>query len=88
MNKDNRNPSNETVIFYTNACGIVNKIHELQVAAEMYNAKILCVTETHLNSDIVNAEVNLKGYNIFRKVWNTGKKMWWLLYLCSQYHIG
>ena len=74
MNKDNRNPSNETVIFYTNACGIVNKIHELQVAAEMYNAKILCVTETHLNSDIVNAEVNLKGYNIFRKDRNTGKK--------------
>ena len=52
----------------------MNKLQELRVAAEMYNANILCVTETHLNSDIVNAEINLKGFQIFRKDRNTGRK--------------
>ena len=59
----------------------MNKIHELQVALEMYNAKIGVVTETHLNSDIVNAELKLKGFQIFRKDRNTGKNVVVLVFM-------
>ena len=40
----------------------------------MYNAKILCITETHLNSTITDPEINLHGFRVFRKDRNTGKK--------------
>ena len=52
----------------------MNKINELQVAAKLYNAKILCITESHLNSDIKDAEIKLENYHIFRKDRDNGKK--------------
>ena len=61
-------------MFYTNACGIVNKMHELRVIAELYEAKIICITESHLNSSIKNAEIKLNNFRVFRKDRDTGKK--------------
>ena len=52
----------------------MNKINELRVVAELYNAKILCVTETHLYSNIKDAEIKLDNFRIFRKDRNSGKK--------------
>ena len=40
----------------------------------MYNVKILCVTETHLNSSIKDPEINLHDFRIFRKDRNADKK--------------
>ena len=73
MSQHSCNNDNAT-IFYTNACGIVNKLHELQVAAELYNAKILCVTETHLYPNITDAEIKINNFRIFRVDRNSGKK--------------
>ena len=52
----------------------MNKLHELQVAAELYNAKILFVTESHFNPDISNAEIKIKNFRVFRKDRDSGKK--------------
>ena len=52
----------------------MNKLHELEVAADLYNAKILCITESHLNSNISDAEIRINNFGIFRSDRNTGKK--------------
>ena len=51
----------------------MNKIHELQVAIELYNAKLIFVTESHLSSDISNAEVTINNFKIYRKDRENGK---------------
>ena len=56
-----------------NANGVTNKVHELHVASEMYNAKIICVTETHLTEEISNAEIKLQNFQVFRKDRENGK---------------
>ena len=53
----------------------MNKLHELEVAADLYNAKILCITESHLNSNISDAEIRINNFGIFRSDRNTGKKI-------------
>ena len=52
----------------------MNKLHELQVAIELYNAKIVYVTETHFNPEISNAEIKINNFRVFRKDRDTGKK--------------
>ena len=51
----------------------MNKRHELQVAAEIYNAKIILGTETQLSNEISDAEVSLSNFQIFRKDRTNGK---------------
>ena len=48
-------------------------MNELEVAAQLYNAKIIFVTETHLSSDISNAEIKLNNFNVFRQDRKNGK---------------
>ena len=52
----------------------MNKTNELQVAAELYNAKILFATESHLHPKINDAEIKINNFKIFRKDRDTGKK--------------
>ena len=40
----------------------------------MYNAKIICITETHLDPTILDCEVSLENFKLFRKDRNSGKK--------------
>ena len=51
----------------------MNKIQEIQVAAEMYNAKIVICTETKLSRDISNAEIHLRNFQVFRQDRENGK---------------
>ena len=57
---------NNIKLLYTNCNGIKNKITELQVAAELYDFQILCVSETHISHDVLDAEIRLYNYNVFR----------------------
>ena len=41
---------------------------------ELYNILIICITETHLNSEIKNSEIYLNNFNIFRVDRKNGKK--------------
>ena len=53
---------------YCNTNGLFNKISELQAATALYCVDFVCVTETHLNPQILDAEISLPGYHRpFRK---------------------
>ena len=55
-------------IFYTNANGLFNKIDELKCIVSMYKSiEVICVTETHFSSDILDAEIYIEGFSMFRK---------------------
>ena len=61
-------------IFYTNCNDLRNKIPELQVVSQTYqNCKIMCITETMFTSDILDAEVNIPNFNIYRGDRDNGK---------------
>ena len=44
-----------------------NKISEISALAIEQAIQIFCITETHLNSEVYDAEVSLPNYNIFRE---------------------
>ena len=52
-------------ILYTNANSLLNKVTELTVMSESYNVQVICITETWLNADILDAEVTIPNFNIF-----------------------
>ena len=55
-------------IFYTNASGLINKLDELKIIlSKSPDIDIICISETHLNSDILDSELNINGYEFFRK---------------------
>ena len=45
----------------------MNKKDEIFVLAESKGADIICVTETQLCSDILDAEVSLPNFQLFRE---------------------
>ena len=49
-------------ILYFNARSILPKLDELFVLAETHNPDIICIVESWLNVDIVDAEVAIPGY--------------------------
>ena len=61
-------------VFFTHANGLVNKMNELKIAVEMYNAQIICISETHLNQGINDCEVKLDNFQIYRQERTTGRK--------------
>ena len=64
QNKDNISEGN---IFYTNCRALSNKINELKVAAELYNCKVMCITESHLKDGFLDAELQIPNYSVFRQ---------------------
>ena len=53
---------------YTNAGGFLNKIDELKHCLLVYkNIDIVCISETHLNKNILDSELFINGYKFFRK---------------------
>ena len=40
---------------------------------ELYKALIICITETHLSSEINDAEIKLPNYQVFRQDRKNGK---------------
>ena len=53
-------------IFYTNAGSLYNKMDELRTAVDLYKADVICVSETHFDCEILDAEVAIKGYTHYR----------------------
>ena len=49
---------------YTNACSLIGKISELRYRAE--NFDLIGITETWATTDIQDAELAIKGFNMFR----------------------
>ena len=58
---DSGEPHNLKVL-YCNANGILNKVSELEIAANLYSVDIICVTETHLNKSILDAEIAIPDF--------------------------
>ena len=54
-------------IYYTNANSLFNKLTELSMCAFSTPFKLLCITETHLNDEIRDAEVSIPNYDIYRE---------------------
>ena len=60
--------SSNLKMFYTNANGLHNKIDELKLILESTpQIGVICLTETHLNEEILDAEIHIDGYVMFRK---------------------
>ena len=54
-------------LLYTNANGLYNKMDELKAFLAANSIDIICITESHLCKDILDAEVFLEGFSIVRK---------------------
>ena len=61
-------------IFYTNSGDLRNKLPELITVSNAYkNCKIICVTETKFHSEILDAEINIPNFTVYRSDRANGK---------------
>ena len=51
-------------VLYFNACTLLPKIDYFHVAWAVHSPDIICNVETWLNSNILNSELCIKGYEI------------------------
>ena len=54
-------------LFYTNTCSFLNKLNELRDCIDLYELDIICICETHLHSGILEAEIQIPGFNVYRQ---------------------
>ena len=52
--------------YYTNADSVMNKRHELEINIEIYQPQITGIVESSYNSSILDSEIALDGYHLFR----------------------
>ena len=52
-------------MYYTNANGLYNKLSQLRMIIEMHNIDIICITESHFHDELMLAEIEIPGYNLF-----------------------
>ena len=62
----NSNTDSHLKIYYTNANDLKNKVRELELAAKLNDCKVLGVTETMFSDEIVDAEVSIANFKLFR----------------------
>ena len=43
------------------------KINFLADLAQLYNSDYMCITESHLRDDVFDAEIHIKGFNLYRQ---------------------
>jgi len=55
------------VLAHLNVCSIRNKVHELNYLITENTIHILAVSETHLDDTVLDTEISIDGYNIFRR---------------------
>merc|ERR1712035_212832 len=53
-------------IMYSDADGLSSKIQELQQEMKIDKPDIVCITETKLEEEMLDATLNLKGYQVWR----------------------
>ncbi len=51
---------------HNNACSFVPKLGEVKILINSFSVDMLCITETWLNSDVMDAEASIENYNIVR----------------------
>ena len=61
-------------LYYTNAGSLTNKISELAVISKDPTIGILCACETHFTSDLLDAELAIPNFELFREDRASGKK--------------
>ena len=70
-----QNNDNSLKCLYTNAQSLINKQFELQAIVDIYDSDITGITETWLNSEILDNEYCIEGYhnsiNLFVKTEST-----------------
>ncbi len=59
---------------HSNACSLVPKLGEVKILINSFPVDMLCITETWLNSNVMDAEVSIENYNIFRGDRQSGKR--------------
>lgn len=59
---------------YCNARSLNNKLEHLSALAELYDPDIIGISETWLQEHISNAEIDLRGYEVFRNDRQNGRK--------------
>ena len=52
---------------YTNACSLLNKLDELRQRATDYGIDIIAVSETWATEELLDAELSIDGYALFRR---------------------
>lgn len=55
------------VLAHLNVCSIRNKVFELNYLTTENTIHILAVSETHLDATVLDKEISIDGYNIFRR---------------------
>ena len=60
-------PKKGMLLAHLNVCSLRNKVHELCHLVESNNIHILAISESHLDSSFDDSEVEMHGYNLFRK---------------------
>ena len=61
-------------IFYTNCQGLKNKLNKIKTVTSLYECPVLCLTETHLHPDILDAEIYIENYKAYREDCTVGKE--------------
>ena len=74
MDEHITNSKNYFNIFYTNCNSILNKLNELKTISSDNKCQVLCLTETHLTPDVLNAEIFIPNFKIYRKDRAVGKE--------------
>ena len=56
-------------LYHLNVCSLLPKIDELRITNGISNneASVVCFSETHLSSNIIDSDLLLNGYNLFRR---------------------
>ena len=54
-------------LLYCNARSVLATFDELSVLCSMFNYHIVCIVESWLCDSILNSEISLPGYTIFRR---------------------
>ena len=55
-------------LFYFNARSIVPKLDELLTLVQCEHPDVICIVESWLNSDILDSEISIPGYQVFAKI--------------------
>lgn len=63
----NNSKNKNLKLFYTNTGSFLNKLNELKNCIDMYELDIICICDTHLHSGILDAEIQIPGFNVYRQ---------------------
>ncbi len=69
-----------------NLCGLQSKIEDVRLCLSLHRFQVLAVQESHLNPRIDHNELNVPGYQLFRKDRSGAAKGGVALYIADSLH--